>query len=159
MWKPVIRCGKRFSSSSKQNRGTMYHTLKIPKSDWATLKRDFRGWLKKWGNTKMKRERLLINVSHLLALIMLFSVFAQGTVQFITTATLTKLGDGGYQATVNVRNNGNGTAEEVVLSTATLGAAAGTPAPQAVGSIPARGRRINGVYIPGKCRRFRCHGG
>jgi GH35 family endo-1,4-beta-xylanase len=97
------------------------------------------------GKTKMKRERLLINISHLLAFIMLFSVFAetasalQGTVQLLTTATLTKLGDGSYQATVNVSNNGTSAAQDVVFSTASLGSAAGTSALQAVGNIPAGG--------------------
>ena len=92
----------------------------------------------------MKAEKLLINVSRFLALIMLFSVFAEsatvpGTVQLITTATLTQLGDGSYQANVSLRNNGTGTAQGVVLSTASLGSAAGTPVPQAVGDIPPGG--------------------
>jgi hypothetical protein len=92
----------------------------------------------------MKPEKLLINVCHLLAVIMLFFVFAetasaQGTVQLITTATLTKLGDGSYQATVYVSNNGTGSAQNVVFSTASLGSAAGTSALQAVGNIPAGG--------------------
>ncbi len=89
----------------------------------------------------MKREKFLISVSQLLAVIMLFSVFAapvaQATVQLVTTATLTKLGDNSYQATLSVRNNGTDMAQEVVVSTASLGSAAGTPAPQAVGNIPA----------------------
>src|ERR1700744_5201279 len=93
----------------------------------------------------MKRKKLLINVSRLLAVLMLFSVFAetasalQGTVQLLTTATLTQLGDGSYQATVNISNNGTVAAQDVVFSTASLGSAAGTPAPQTVGNIPAGG--------------------
>jgi GH35 family endo-1,4-beta-xylanase len=95
------------------------------------------------GQNKMKREKLLINVSHLLAVIMLFSVFgaavAQGPVTLVTTATITTLGDGSYQATVYVSNNGTGTAQDVVFSTASLGSVAGTPAPHAVGNIPSGG--------------------
>jgi GH35 family endo-1,4-beta-xylanase len=76
-------------------------------------------------------------------MIMLFSVFgaavAQGTVNLVTTATLTMLSSGSYQANVNVSNNGTGTAQNIVLSTALLGSAAGTPAPQSLGSIPANG--------------------
>jgi len=87
----------------------------------------------------MKGKKLLINVSHVLAVIMLFSVFAVGTVNLITTATLTKLGDGGYQATVSVRNNGTDTAQGVMLTSALLGTAAGTSAQQSVGDIAAGG--------------------
>ena len=97
----------------------------------------------------MKREKLLINVSHLLAVIILFSVFgaavAQGPMTLVTTATLTQLGDGSYQATTYVSNNGTGTAQNVVFSTASLGTAAGTPAPKAVGNILA-GQFVSTVF-------------
>lgn len=90
----------------------------------------------------MQGRKRLINVPRPLAIIvMLLSVFgaaaAQGTVTLITTAKLIQLSDGSYQATVNVSNNGTGTAQNVVLSTAVLGSAAGTPAPQTVGDISA----------------------
>ena len=91
----------------------------------------------------MKGKKLLINVSRLLAMIMLFSVFgaavAQGTVTLVTTATLTQLGNGSYQATVNVSNNGTSTAQDVMFLTASLGSAAGTPALQTVSDIPSGG--------------------
>ena len=91
----------------------------------------------------MKGRKGLINLSLPLTMIMLFSVFgaavAQGTVNLVTTATLTMLSSGSYQANVNVSNNGTGTAQNIVLSTALLGSAAGTPAPQSLGSIPANG--------------------
>ena len=91
----------------------------------------------------MKGKKLLINVSRPLAIIILFSVFgaalAQATVTLVATAALTQLSNGSYQATVNVGNDGTGTAQNVVLSTALLGSAAGTPAPQTVGNIPSNG--------------------
>jgi hypothetical protein len=62
-----------------------------------------------------------------------------GTVQLVTTATLVKLGDGSYQATLKVTNNGTGTAVNAQLSAATLGAAGGTPTPQSLGSLPPAG--------------------
>ncbi|MCE4554287.1 endo-1,4-beta-xylanase [Roseateles cellulosilyticus] len=73
---------------------------------------------------------------------MLFSVFggafAQGTVTLVTTATRTQLSDGSYQSTVYLTNNGTATAQNVVVSTAMLGTAAGSPLPKAVGNIPPR---------------------
>jgi hypothetical protein len=59
----------------------------------------------------------------------------QGTVQLLTTATLNLLGDGTYQATVIVKNNGTGTAQDVQLTGATLGSAAGSPLPAMLGTI------------------------
>ena len=58
----------------------------------------------------------------------------EGTVQLVTTATLTKL-SGGYQATVTVKNNGTGTAQNVQLTGATLGSANGTPSSQSLGDL------------------------
>jgi uncharacterized repeat protein (TIGR01451 family) len=58
-----------------------------------------------------------------------------GTVQLTTTASLMKLGNGNYQATVTIVNNGTGTAQNVKLSTATLGLPSGTPLPQTLGNI------------------------
>jgi hypothetical protein len=46
-----------------------------------------------------------------------------------------KLGNGNYQATVTIVNNGTGTAQNVKLSTATLGLPSGTPLPQTLGNI------------------------
>jgi hypothetical protein len=59
----------------------------------------------------------------------------QGTVQLLTSATLNLLGDGSYQATVIVKNNGTGTAQDVQLTGATLGSAAGSPLPAMLGTI------------------------
>ena len=58
-----------------------------------------------------------------------------GTVQLTTTASLVKLGNGSYQATVSVVNNGAGTAQNVKLTAATLGVPSGTPLPQSLGNI------------------------
>jgi pectate lyase len=58
-----------------------------------------------------------------------------GTVQLITTAVLSKLSGGGYQAIVTVTNNGTGTAQNVQLTGATLGAA-GAAVPISLGNIP-----------------------
>jgi hypothetical protein len=49
-----------------------------------------------------------------------------GTVQLVITAVLSKLGGGGYQAVVTATNNGTGTAQNVQLTSATLGAASAT---------------------------------
>ena len=78
-----------------------------------------------------------------------FSVPAiQGTVQLVTTATLTKVG-GGYQATVTVKNNGTGTAQNVQLTGATLGSAAGAAIPQTLGDIaPGGGSAVVTVTFP-----------
>jgi hypothetical protein len=91
----------------------------------------------------MKGKKLLINVSRPLAIIMLFSLFgaalAKATVTLVATATVTQLSNLGYQATVNISNSGTSTAQNVVLSSALLGSAAGTPVPQAIGTIPVNG--------------------
>ena len=58
-----------------------------------------------------------------------------GAVQLITTAVLTKLGSGGFQAVITVTNNGPGTAQNVQLTGAALGAA-GTTLPISLGNIP-----------------------
>ena len=57
-----------------------------------------------------------------------------GTVQLITTAVLSKLSGGGYQAVVTVTNNGTGTAQNVQLTGATLGAASAA-VPVSLGNI------------------------
>lgn len=95
----------------------------------------------------MKGRKRLINLA-----IMLFSVFgmafAQSKVSLVTTATLSKLDDGSYQAKVYVSNNGTDTVQNIVLSTATLGSAAGTPAPQTVGDLPAGGIGSTVISFP-----------
>ena len=58
-----------------------------------------------------------------------------GTVQLITTATLSKQSGGGYQAVVTITNNGTGTAQNVKLTAATLGSATGSPLPISLGNI------------------------
>lgn len=64
-----------------------------------------------------------------------FSIPAvQGSVTLTTTATLAKTASG-YQATVTVRNSGSGTAQNVNLTGAMLGAATGSPLPYALGDI------------------------
>jgi predicted extracellular nuclease len=71
-----------------------------------------------------------------------------GSVQLITTATITKLGDGSYQATVKVFNRGTGTARNVQLTGATLGAASGSAVPQSLVNIPPMGFAITTVNFP-----------
>jgi hypothetical protein len=63
-----------------------------------------------------------------------------GTVQLSNTATLQKLGDGTFQATLTIANKGTGTAQNVQLNSASLGAAIGStlpaaPLPLSVGTI------------------------
>jgi hypothetical protein len=58
-----------------------------------------------------------------------------GTIQLTTTANLVKLGNGSYVATVKVVNNGTGTAQNVMLTAATLGVPGGSPIPQTIGSL------------------------
>ena len=67
------------------------------------------------------------------------------TVQLITVATLSKLSDGSYQATVTITNNGTGTAQNVQLTGATLGSAAGAPNPQPLGDIVPGGGSVSVV--------------
>jgi hypothetical protein len=62
-----------------------------------------------------------------------------GTVQLITTAALTQISDGSYQAAVTIVNNGTGTAQNVVLTAATLGSATGSTLPLTVGDIAPAG--------------------
>jgi predicted extracellular nuclease len=59
----------------------------------------------------------------------------QGTIQITTTATIAKLSDGSYQATVTVRNSGTGTAQNVTLTGAVIGSTSGSPLPYALGDI------------------------
>ena len=72
-----------------------------------------------------------------------------GTVQLTTTASLVKLGNGSYQATVLLVNNGTGTAQNVKLTAATLGVPGGTPIPQIIGNlVPGGGFAFTTVTFP-----------
>jgi hypothetical protein len=70
------------------------------------------------------------------------------SVQLITTATLTKLGDGSYQANVTIKNNGGGTARNVQITASTLGSAIGSPLPNPVADIPAGGAQQTTMNFP-----------
>ena len=61
-----------------------------------------------------------------------------GTVQLVTTTVLSTV-SGGYQAVVTVTNNGNGTAQNVELTSASLGTAAGSVLPASLQTIPGAG--------------------
>jgi len=77
-----------------------------------------------------------------------FSIPAvQGTIQITTTAALAKV-SGGYQATVTVKNSGTGTAQNVALTGATLGAANGTPLPYALGDIQPGSTAVASFFFP-----------
>jgi predicted extracellular nuclease len=71
----------------------------------------------------------------------------QGTVQLATTASLAIAG-GGYQATVTVKNNGTGTAQNVTLTGATLGAATGSPLPYALGDVQPGASAVATFFFP-----------
>jgi hypothetical protein len=71
-----------------------------------------------------------------------------GTVQLVSTASLSKLDGGGYQATITVTNNGTGTAQNVVLTSSTLGAASGSPTPMPLISIAPHGIAVATVTFP-----------
>ena len=62
-----------------------------------------------------------------------------GTVQLITTTSLALQNDGSYLGTVTVTNKGTGTAKNVALTSAVLGAVNGTPGSQPLISIPPNG--------------------
>ena len=66
------------------------------------------------------------------------TVSAAPTVVLTTTATLTKV-SGGYQATIKITNSGSGPATNVLVTTATLGVASGSPLPQSLGTLAAGG--------------------
>jgi glucosylceramidase len=88
-----------------------------------------------------------------LTLVVLPPQSVQGSVSLVTTASLQKLGDGSFQATVTVTNLGSGTANDVQLSTAALGPATGStlpqgPLPQSLGSIAPGGYATTVVNFP-----------
>jgi uncharacterized repeat protein (TIGR01451 family) len=72
-----------------------------------------------------------------------------GTVQLTTSASLVKLNNGSYQATVLIVNNGTGTAQNVTLTAATLGVPGGSPIPQTIGNlVPGGGFAYTTVTFP-----------
>ena len=66
------------------------------------------------------------------------TVSAAPAVVLTTTATLIKV-LGGYQATIKITNSGSGPATNVLVTTATLGVASGSPLPQSLGTLAAGG--------------------
>jgi uncharacterized protein len=82
-----------------------------------------------------------------------FSVNLTGTgVQSIpqlgTTAQLSTLGDGSYQAIIVVKNTGTGTAKAATLTGATLGSATGSSLPVSLGDIAPGGSATATVVFP-----------
>lgn len=71
-----------------------------------------------------------------------------GAIQLVTSASLTQLSNGSYQATVTVSNNGTGTAQNVVLTGSTLGTANGTPSTQPLIDIPPGGFAVTTLTFP-----------
>jgi predicted extracellular nuclease len=71
----------------------------------------------------------------------------QGTVQLTTTAVLATT-SGGYTATVAVKNTGTGTAQNVIFTGATLGAATGSPLPYALGDVQPGATAVATFFFP-----------
>jgi hypothetical protein len=76
------------------------------------------------------------------------SPVTQGKVQLMTTATLFPVGDGSYQSVVTVKNNGTGTAQNVALTGAILGSAAGSASPAELGTIQPGDSAVTTVLFP-----------
>ena len=88
----------------------------------------------------MASDGILLGARHLTVTINArCRVKANGTVQLITTTSLALQNDGSYLGTVTVTNKGTGTAKNVVLTSAVLGSASGTPGSQPLVSIPPNG--------------------
>jgi hypothetical protein len=77
------------------------------------------------------------------------SVVAAPAAVLTTTATLTGSAGAGYSATVTVTNTGAGPASNVILTSGTLGSAAGSVSPRSLGTIPAHGSASVTVTFPG----------
>ena len=77
-----------------------------------------------------------------------FQISYPGTVQLTTSATLTLLGGGAYQANVTVKNSGTAVAQNVALNTATLGTANGAPVPVSLGGIAPGGSATAIITYP-----------
>ena len=71
----------------------------------------------------------------------------EGPPNLVTTATLAKQ-TGGYLATVTIKNSGTGPAQNVQLTTATLGSASGSGLPQSLGTISAGATVTTTVSFP-----------
>jgi len=71
----------------------------------------------------------------------------QGTVKLITTAALSTTA-GGYQALVTVTNSGTGTAQNVKLTSMTLGSAVGSPVPAVLGDIQPGASAVVAITFP-----------
>ena len=78
----------------------------------------------------------------------LFQISYPGTVQLSTTATLSNLGPSGYQANVTIKNTGTAYAQNVAVTSATLGSANGASLPVAVGSIAPGGSQTVTITYP-----------
>jgi rhamnogalacturonan endolyase len=73
----------------------------------------------------------------------------EGSANLVTSAVLAKQADGSYLAAVTITNYGNGTASNVELTGATLGAAAGAGLPNRIGNIaPGGGSAVVNVTFP-----------
>ena len=72
-----------------------------------------------------------------------------GTLQLTTTGVISGNSATGYSVLVTVKNTGTGTAANVQLTTATLGATNGSGLPFALGSIPGGGSASVSVSFPG----------
>jgi hypothetical protein len=88
-----------------------------------------------------------------LTTILLAAPVVQGSVQLILTPMLQAQGDGGYLATLQIRNTGSGTAQNVVLNGATLGTTVGStlptaPLPFSIGNIAPGGFALVTVNYP-----------
>ena len=69
-------------------------------------------------------------------------------VQLVTTTALALQNDGSYLAAVTVSNTGSSTAQNIVLTGLSVGAASGTPATQSLGSIAPGGFFTTTLSVP-----------
>ena len=76
----------------------------------------------------------LVSPARSLTTVVLAPAPVSGTVQLVLQPTVKKLGDGSFEAAVKITNVGTGTAQNVVLSGATMGSATGSPNP--LSSLP-----------------------
>ena len=77
------------------------------------------------------------------------SAVTVGNVQLVATTTLTKLGDGSYQARMTVQNQGTITAPNVTVTSLTVGSVNATPTPATVGDLPAGSTASLTLSVPG----------
>jgi len=76
------------------------------------------------------------------------AIDTSGTVQLVTSAALSQLGDGSYQAIVTVRNDGSGTAQNVQMTGATLGNTAGAVIPTVLGTVQPGASAVATITFP-----------